>query len=76
MKKAPYKILVIIAIITMLIASLFYLSDIHFQLQYFKWKNFLSEVIMISLPIILSTAITIYMSYKAQKNRETNDTLV
>lgn len=74
-KKLYKKALLIIILVSFLLGSLFYLSDINFQLEYFNWKQYAGMMIMIGGPVTITGIITIYMSRKALKNRKQDDTI-
>ncbi len=73
MKNNSHKLLMIIIATTFIIAGLFYLSDINFQLDRFIWRNFIATLTMIILPVTLSTVVTMCMSRKALKSRSKDD---
>ncbi|MEO9953826.1 hypothetical protein [Nonlabens sp.] len=74
-KKHYRKALLIIILVSFLLGSLFYLSDISFQLEYFNWKQYTGMMFMIGVPITISGIITIYMSRKALMNRKQDDAI-
>ncbi|WP_405377896.1 hypothetical protein [Nonlabens sp. Asnod3-A02] len=74
-KKHYRKALLIIILVSFLLGSLFYMSDINFQLEYFNWKQYMSMMFMIGVPITITGIITIYMSRKALINRKQDDTI-
>lgn len=74
-KKLYKKALLIIILVSFLLGSLFYLSDINFQLEYFNWKQYAGMMIMIGGPVTITGIITIYMSRKALMNRKQDDTI-
>lgn len=73
MKNNSHKLLMIIIATTFIIAGLFYLSDINFQLDRFIWRNFIATLTMIILPVTLSTVVTMCMCRKALKSRSKDD---
>ncbi|WP_298952667.1 hypothetical protein [uncultured Nonlabens sp.] len=74
-KKHYRKALLIIILVSFLLVSLFYMSDINFQLEYFNWKQYMSMMLMIGVPITITGIITIYKSRKALINRKQDDAI-
>ena len=74
-KKHYNKALLIIILVSFSLGSLFYLSDINFQLEYFNWKQYAGMMIMIGGPATITGIIPIYMSRKALMNRKQDDTV-
>ena len=74
-KKHYKKSLLIIILVSFSLGSLFYLSDINFQLEYFNLKQYAGMMIMIGGPVTITGIITIYMSRKALMNRKQDDTV-
>lgn len=73
MKNIHIKVAKVIIPVTLFFAALFYLSDIHFQLEYFKIMGFLKMVLFVVLPVLLTAIIISYMSKRALKNRKRDD---
>ncbi|WP_405368640.1 hypothetical protein [Nonlabens sp. Asnod2-A12] len=74
-KKHYRKSLLIIILFSFLLGSLFYMSDINFQLEYFNWKQYMGMMFIMGVPITITGIITIYMSRKALINRKQDDTI-
>ena len=74
-KKHYRKSLLIIILVSFLLGSLFYMSDINFQLEYFNWKQYMGMMFFMGVPITITGIITIYMSRKALINRKQDDTI-
>lgn len=74
-KKHYRKSLLIIILVSFLLGSLFYMSDINFQLEYFNWKQYMGMMFIMGVPSTITGIITIYMSRKALINRKQDDTI-
>ncbi|PPK95636.1 L-rhamnose-proton symport protein RhaT [Nonlabens xylanidelens] len=74
-KKHYRKALLIIILVSFLLGSLFYMSNINFQLEYFNWKQYMGMMFFMGVPITITGIITIYMSRKALINRKQDDTI-
>jgi cytochrome c oxidase subunit IV len=75
MKNIHIKLVKVIIPFTFFFAALFYLSDINFQLEYFKLMGFLKMLLFVVLPVLLTTIINSYMTTRALKNRKQDDRL-
>jgi cytochrome c oxidase subunit IV len=73
MKNINIKVAKVIIPVTFFLAALFYLTDINFQLEYFKMMGFLKTVLFVILPVLPTAIIFNYMSKRALKNRKLDD---
>ena len=73
MKNINIKVAKVIIPVTFFLAALFYLSDINFQLEYFKMMGFLKIVLFVVLAVLPTAIIINYMSKRALKNRKLDD---
>jgi cytochrome c oxidase subunit IV len=75
MKNISIKLAKVLIPLTLIFATLFYLSDINFQLEHFKIMGFLKMLLFLVVPVLLTAIINSYMSRKALKNRKQDDRL-
>jgi hypothetical protein len=70
-----FKAFIYVVPVVLILSSLFYLSDISFQLDYFIWNDFLWMLLQIVSPVFVMLTVNFYMARKAQKNRALDDSL-
>ncbi len=61
--------------LSLILSSLFYLSDINFQLDYFNWNHFGWMILQITSPVILMFITNLMMDRKARRNRAQDDSM-
>jgi hypothetical protein len=71
--KFHLKALVFVLPVVLLIASLFYASDVNFKLQYFNWLDYAYMILQVISPVLLLLLTNLYMANKSKNDNITDN---
>lgn len=66
------KALIYVIPVVLLIASLFYASDVNFKFKYFNWIDYTYMILQVISPVLLLLLTVLYMGNRAKNSSNTN----